>query len=343
MDGDVLMVNGGISMVALRSADAVAAPGRIVVCPIGQVKRRDGTDFVMDADSVRQIQADLVERGTDVVIDMDHQTLGGQYARPDGAAPAMGWINSVHFEPNVGLVGHVEWTNTGAAYVARKEYRYLSPVLVCRKGQAIQLHSVALTNAPMISNAKPIVNSAGVFGGVPIADSGRAAIINSAGREWDSHKTLQGLTSRSAYCADALRQQGLALPDVTEWAACSARHHRPGGVSRASVIANAAREFDSHPALKKITSRAAYINGGLRDAGLCQLANAYTYASDGTPMSSNEREKTIRMFADRWSRDRDLQEEIDVAQYVDECLEANLLPRMTAEERDDLRGSRALL
>ena len=60
------------------------------------------------------------------------------------------------------IVGKVEWTPKGREYIANKEYRYLSPVVLVRKSdnKAVVLHSAALTNTPAIDGMFPIVNSA---------------------------------------------------------------------------------------------------------------------------------------------------------------------------------------
>ncbi|GAG35365.1 unnamed protein product, partial [marine sediment metagenome] len=51
-------------------------------------------------------------------------------------------------------------TGPAAEQLARRQYRYLSPVVVVRKsdGRAVELHSVALTNTPAMENAEAIVN-----------------------------------------------------------------------------------------------------------------------------------------------------------------------------------------
>jgi phage I-like protein len=107
------------------------------------------------------------EHGTDLPIDYEHQTLGGEFASPDGRAPAAGWIKSLTAEPGVGIVGHIEWTQQACEMLAAREYRYLSPVALIRKSdrKLVGIHSAALTNKPAIVAMEAIVNRSEVSGG----------------------------------------------------------------------------------------------------------------------------------------------------------------------------------
>lgn len=138
----------------------VAAPDRILIAPAGDVPSTSG-DFVMDAPAAREMIASFQSLKRDLVIDLEHQTLGGEWASPSGAAPAQGWIKSLDWVDGLGIYASVEWTEEGAALIAKKQYRYLSPVVLVRKEdrRAVALHSVGLTNDPAIIGMKPIVNS----------------------------------------------------------------------------------------------------------------------------------------------------------------------------------------
>ncbi|EPR07769.1 phage protease [Ruminiclostridium papyrosolvens] len=129
------------------------APGKIKILPIGHVKSQKG-DFNVDEESFRLMKQTFQERGIDIVIDYEHQTL------EDVQAPAGGWIKDLSLEDGA-IVAKVEWTPKGKQYLENKEYRYLSPVVLVRKkdSKAIVLHSVALTNTPAIDGMFPIINS----------------------------------------------------------------------------------------------------------------------------------------------------------------------------------------
>ncbi len=86
-------------------------------------------------------------RSTDIVIDYEHQTLGG------GQAPASGWIDRTSLEwRDDGIYGRVKWNRAAAKAIAEDEYRYLSPVFPydAESGDVLDLLHVALTNNPAI-------------------------------------------------------------------------------------------------------------------------------------------------------------------------------------------------
>ncbi len=134
-------------------------PSRLLLAPWGHVESTNGT-FVVDEESARHAVAAFAEHGTDLPIDYEHQTLGGEFASPSGQAPAAGWIKNLAGEPGVGLMAEIEWTPQGRSMIASKQYRYLSPVAVVRKAdrKLVGIHSAALTNKPAIVGMRPIVN-----------------------------------------------------------------------------------------------------------------------------------------------------------------------------------------
>lgn len=139
-----------------ESVELNGVPEVIKLVPMGHVISTKG-DFDVDEGSVRDIIQHFKDRKLDLVIDYEHQTLH------DVQAPAAGWVKDIYQEGNA-IVGKVEWTPKGREYVANKEYRYLSPVLLVRKSdnKAAVLHSVALTNTPAINGMFPIANSDGL-------------------------------------------------------------------------------------------------------------------------------------------------------------------------------------
>lgn len=135
------------------------APSMILISPWGRVKSTSG-DYVLDELSARLIVDAFAAHGVDLPIDFEHQTLGGKYAPPSGKAPAAGWIKSLSVRPGEGLFARVVWTAEAAADIARRVYRYLSPVLLVRRDdqRAVELHSAALTNKPAIVRMTALVN-----------------------------------------------------------------------------------------------------------------------------------------------------------------------------------------
>lgn len=125
----------------------------ITVLPLGHVVSSKG-EFDVDKESYDAMKRQIAERGVDLVVDYEHQTLTGEQA------PAAGWVKELICDGG-GIKARVEWTPTAAQYLSNKEYRYLSPVVNVRKkdGKAIGLHSLALTNTPAIEHMAAIVNS----------------------------------------------------------------------------------------------------------------------------------------------------------------------------------------
>ena len=136
-----------------ESVEMTDVPEVIRLLPMGHVASTKG-EFDVDDGSVQDIIQHFKDRKLDLVIDYEHQTL------QDVQAPAAGWIKDIYQEGKA-IVGKVEWTPKGREYIANKEYRYLSPVVLVRKSdnKAVVLHSAALTNTPAINGMFPIVNS----------------------------------------------------------------------------------------------------------------------------------------------------------------------------------------
>lgn len=133
--------------------DVGEAPEVISILPLGHVKSSKG-EFEVDAESLEAMKQGIAQRGVDLVVDYEHQTLKGVQA------PAAGWVKALRMGDGC-IEALVEWTETAAKYLKNKEYRYLSPVITVRKsdGKATGLHSLALTNTPAIEGMTPIVNS----------------------------------------------------------------------------------------------------------------------------------------------------------------------------------------
>lgn len=136
-----------------EGVDVSGAPKEIKLLPLGHVRSEKG-DFLVDDQSVDMICKHFTSRRLDLVIDYEHQTLEGTQA------PAAGWIKRL-YKGSDALMGEVEWTAAAEQYLANKEYRYLSPVVVVRDRdkRACRLHSSGLTNTPAIDGMFAIVNT----------------------------------------------------------------------------------------------------------------------------------------------------------------------------------------
>lgn len=136
-----------------REMEVGGAPEIISVLPLGHVKSAKG-EFDVDGESFAAMKAQIAQRGVDLVVDYEHQTLTGEQA------PAAGWVKELFLDDGQ-IKARVEWTDRAKAYLENREYRYLSPVITVRKAdsKAMGLHSIALTNTPAIEHMEAIVNS----------------------------------------------------------------------------------------------------------------------------------------------------------------------------------------
>ncbi|MFV2949677.1 phage protease [Pseudomonas japonica] len=113
--------------------------------------------WFLDEALAKKIIERAARRSTDIVIDYEHQTLGG------GPAPASGWIDRKSLEwRDDGMYGRVKWTRSAARAIAEDEYRYLSPVFPydAESGAVLDLLHVGLTNNPAIDTAIPALAAA---------------------------------------------------------------------------------------------------------------------------------------------------------------------------------------
>lgn len=149
---DFFILKGG-------QVEVSGAPEIIPVLPLGHVISSKG-EFDVDEESFRAMKAQIAQRGVDLVVDYEHQTLKGT------EAPAAGWVKELKMEDGY-IKAVVDWTPRGAQYLENKEYRYISPVVTVSKqtGAAMGLHSLALTNTPAIEKMNPIINSDTFEGG----------------------------------------------------------------------------------------------------------------------------------------------------------------------------------
>ena len=137
----------------LSGIDLSGVPEVIRVLPKGHVSSTKG-DFEVDDRDIAGIIRQFKARRLDLVIDYEHQTLS------DVQDPAAGWIKDLYPGEDA-LMARVEWTKKGREYIANKEYRYLSPVVLVKKADqhAAVFHSAALTNTPAITGMFAIINS----------------------------------------------------------------------------------------------------------------------------------------------------------------------------------------
>jgi len=136
-----------------RMPEEPPVPAEFQVFPRGLVEIEGAEPFLVDDSAMDRAIERFRARGLDMVIDYEHQTEGGD------RAPAAGWIKRLENRADRGLWAVVEWTERAREYLARREYRYFSPVFLVSKEprELSELLRVALTNAPRLNRIKPIV------------------------------------------------------------------------------------------------------------------------------------------------------------------------------------------
>lgn len=286
----------GLDIIICEAPLATEIPKRIKVVPWGLVETASGT-FEVDDAAAHQIVATYNREGLDLVVDYEHQTLGGKYAAPDGAAPAAGWIKSLDAVPGVGIFGNVEWTPMGRQALAAKEYRYLSPVVVANKngGRAVYLHSVALTNVPAIRNDLPALVCS-------LSQPGRGVLASA------SPVAFRGQSQLVAN-ADSLGSSN----------------------DRRSIIAEAGQTYDAAPDVQRICARENFISESLVIAGLTPLSDGERSTAR---VPATNRTELIRELGKQWAAETLVQKLCpDRGHYVDGLLAAAGLPPRTELER----------
>lgn len=298
------IVNDEGELRPLRSATVAggSAPARILLAPWGHVESTNGS-FVIDEESSACVLSAFEAHGTDLPIDYEHQTLGGNYASPTGQAPAAGWIKRIAGEPGIGIMADIAWTDRAKEMLAAREYRYLSPVALIRKSdrKLVAIHSAALTNKPAIVGMEPIVNTTSP----PIADTAPLATLRddlglpgSASAEEvllaasDRLRTMRDdarlrhvrerireamragkLVEAQRTWAEALvaRDEGLfndwleSAPVIIATGVTQAPDAgAPSESGHRAVVAKARAEFRSHPLLASLTTEAAYVADAVR-------------------------------------------------------------------------------
>lgn len=140
------------------SKEIHGAQSEFQLLPLGRIDLEGDGPAILDDQSMDDIIKDFERRGNDMVIDYEHQTL------KDIQAPAAGWVRKLLKRGSEGLWAVVEWTEKARKYLANREYRYFSPVMLTRLSdhKIVKLVNVALTNSPKINQLKPLVAKHGL-------------------------------------------------------------------------------------------------------------------------------------------------------------------------------------
>lgn len=143
--------------VAILTADLQSAEdGWYQLLPAGAFKARDGRPFDtedghwhLNAEIAATLIAKASTLGQDLLIDYEHQTLNKE--KNGQPAPAAGWFDGseMQWREGAGLYIKPRWTDNASAYIAAKEYRFLSAVFPYNAaGHPLEIRMAAITNDP---------------------------------------------------------------------------------------------------------------------------------------------------------------------------------------------------
>lgn len=130
--------------------------------PAGTFTGIDGRGPYVVRDPEAIVQASRRYAGRrQMVVDYDHAT-DLIHAKPQVSGdpiPAAGWIVGMQARAD-GVWGLVEWTERAAALLARREYRYLSPVFRCtRAGDVGAILRASLTHTPNLDQLTALASA----------------------------------------------------------------------------------------------------------------------------------------------------------------------------------------
>jgi phage I-like protein len=122
----------------------------------GENETQDGVDL-FDVEAARLVMADYDARGVDVMIDLEHESLDRQPARPD-SRDARGWAQLELRNGELWAV-NVRWTPDGKRRLQEKTQRYISPAFLrdAETGRVERLVNVAIVAMPATFDAPALV------------------------------------------------------------------------------------------------------------------------------------------------------------------------------------------
>jgi phage I-like protein len=143
----------GSLFLALNSENEI--PSRITLVPPDKtVKGRDGR--VWKNANPKQTALNSTAYQPLLPIDENHAT--DLSAPKGGSSPAMGWMKNLCADERGAICADVEWTERGREALAKKEYRFISPVFLFNEKSEINcILRAALTNSPNLN--LPALNS----------------------------------------------------------------------------------------------------------------------------------------------------------------------------------------
>lgn len=164
------MANSCKTSVAALASALPTDGGAVQLLPAGTFRSSDGSGrpadaphWKLDAASAARLIARVAAKANPLVIDYEHQTL---YAEKNGQpAPAAGWFagRALEWRDGKGLFATApEWTPPAAAFIANREYKFISPVFDYDRasGEVLDIRMAALTNSPGLAGMAAVALTA---------------------------------------------------------------------------------------------------------------------------------------------------------------------------------------
>lgn len=127
------------------NADKREVPTEVRLFVRGENDSTKGT-FTFDDESAASVLANYRERGIDVGVDYEHQSLSD----PPIEAPAAGWCSGIEVRDDGLYAVGIRWTERARQMLEAGEYRYFSPAFEHVGGHVRALINFALTNNPAL-------------------------------------------------------------------------------------------------------------------------------------------------------------------------------------------------
>jgi phage I-like protein len=331
----IRIVSATVSLVGEDGEGRASLPEEIQLVPWDWVRSTNG-DFLLDAEAAEAVLREFQRHGTDLVIDYEHQSLGGRYAAPNGLAPAAGWITALEIRPGDGIWGRVRWTPAAARRVLRREYRFLSPVVIIRKDdrKVMSLDSVALTNRPAIAGMRPVVNRRDEELRVQDAEAEPARQRQAQAKEdvmQDEIKQLRQLLSldEQAEGTEVVRQACSRLADLLEQARQREATERVACAMQTGKVCEAQKDWATRYALRDPAGFEEWV----KDAPvLVPLQRIAPQAGETADSQRSGRRTVIAAARGEYKANVLLQQLTAERAYVDEALEQAGLQRLAEQE-----------
>lgn len=117
----------------------------------------NGKVFLFDQEAANSLMATYEDRGTDVMIDLEHYALKPEALARADAPDARGWAQLQLRAGELWAV-NVKWTPDGERRIREKTQRYVSPAFRTNEaGQIVELVNVAMVAMPGTHSAPALV------------------------------------------------------------------------------------------------------------------------------------------------------------------------------------------